>query len=75
MRKLTNITDASNNRVIIILNFAALERNVAIDYTHFDMVLQLNIHYCMVYASVREDNSRALASGLSPVQVRRLYNN
>ena len=40
MRKVTNITDASN-WAIIILNFAVLERNVAIGYTHFDMVLQL----------------------------------
>ena len=29
--------------------------------------VQLSVSYCKVCASVREDNLRALASGLSPV--------
>ena len=31
--------------------------------------------YCVVYASVREDNPRVLASGLSPVHMHTPYNN
>ena len=33
------------------------------------------VSYCMVCAYVREDNPRALASGLSPVHTHKPYNN
>ena len=34
-----------------------------------------SVSYCMVCASVQEDNPGALASGLSPVQMHKPYNN
>ena len=34
-----------------------------------------SVSYCMVCATVQEDNPHALASGLSPVQTHKPYNN
>ena len=36
-------------------------------YSQFVIFLKFSVSYCMVCAYVREDNPRALASGLSPV--------
>ena len=43
----------------------------------FRMVLRICVSYSMVcaYVLVREDNPRALASGLSPVHMHKPYNN
>ena len=41
---------------------------ISIFWSH-SLVLGISVSYCMVCASVWEDNPRALARGLSPVQI------
>ena len=41
--------------------------------TLYELACILRVGYCMVWASVREDNPRALANGLSSTQTHKSY--
>ena len=54
------------------LNYGPLQ---FVDLVYESINCIISVSNCKVYASVREDNTRALASGLSPVHTQKTYNN